>query len=169
MPGDTQSFVSIDIWTMIFAWCNLVILFFILKKLLFKPIMNVIEKRQKEIDDMYTDASTSKTEAESMRADYEVKLTRANEESEQIIRDATRKAQLKEEEILRDAQAQASRTLKRAEEQIEMEKKHAMNEIKDEVSDMAVAIASAVLERDVKPEENSAIIDSFIENLGDDK
>ena len=65
MPGDTQSFVSIDIWTMIFAWCNLVILFFILKKLLFKPIMNVIEKRQKEIDDMYTDASTSKTEAES--------------------------------------------------------------------------------------------------------
>ena len=169
MPGDTQNFVSIDIWTMIFAWCNLVILFFILKKLLFKPIMNVITTRQKEIDDMYTDASTSKSEAESMRADYEVKLTRANEESEQIIRNATRKAQLKEEEILRDAQAQASKTLKRAEEQIEMEKKHAMNEIKDEVSDMAVAIASAVLERDIKPEENSAIIDSFIENLGDDK
>ena len=169
MAGEYESFVSIDIWTMIFAWCNLIILFFILKKLLFKPIMNMIEQRRKEIDDMYSDASTSKEQAETMRADYEVKLTRASEESEQIIRDATRKAQLKEEEILRDAQAQASKTLRRAEEQIEMEKKHALNEIKDEVSGMAVAIASAVLERDVKAEENSAIIDNFIENLGDGK
>ena len=169
MAGEYESFVSIDIWTMIFAWCNLIILFFILKKLLFKPIMNMIDQRKKEIDDMYTDASTSKEQAETMRADYEVKLTRANEESEQIIRDATRKAQLKEEEILRDAQAQASKTLRRAEEQIEMEKKHALNEIKDEVSGMAVAIASAVLERDVKAEENSAIIDNFIESLGDGK
>lgn len=169
MPGEYESFVSLDIWTIIFAWCNIIILFLILRKLLFKPIRNMIEQRQNEIDSMYSDANKSKSEAETMRADYENKLTRATEESEQMIRDAVKKAQLKEEEILREAQKTAAQTVKRAEEQIALEKKHALNEVKDEVSDIAVAIASAVLSRDVKAEENSDIIDSFIDSLGDEK
>lgn len=169
MPGEYQGFVSIDIWTMIFAWCNLIILFLVLKKILFKPLKNMIDTRQREIDDMYSDANKSKTDAENIRATYEQRLQRANEESEQIIRDATRKAQLKEEEILQEAHEMAAKTLKHAEEQIDMEKKQALNDIKDQVSDMAVAIASAVLERDVKKEENADIIDSFIQNLGDEQ
>lgn len=169
MPGEYQSFVSIDIWTMIFAWCNLIILFLVLKKILFKPLKNMIDTRQREIDDMYSDANKSKTDAENIRATYEQRLQRANEESEQIIRDATRKAQLKEEEILQEAHEMAAKTLRHAEEQIDMEKKQALNDIKDQVSDMAVAIASAVLERDVKKEENADIIDNFIQNLGDEQ
>ncbi len=168
MPGEYESFVSIDIWTMIFAWCNLIILFFVLKKLFFKPLKNMIDTRQKQIDDMYADADKSKADAALLKEDYETKLSKATEESETIIRDATRRAQLKEEEILMDAREAASETMKRAEEQIEMEKKQALNDIKDEVADMAVAIASAVLERDVDKSENSQMIDEFIANLGDD-
>ena len=80
---------------------------------------------------------------------------------------ANRRAQLREEEILRDAQDKAAQTMQRAEAQVALEKKRAMNEIKDDVSDMAVDIASAVLQRDIRSEEHTELIDSFIEKLGD--
>ena len=102
-----------------------------------------------------------------MKEQYEARLSEANAEKEEILRVAHRKARLREEEILKQAQEKASHTLKRAEEQIAMEKKRALNDIKDEVSGMAVDIASAVLARDVKAKEHIDLIDSFIEKLGE--
>ena len=61
----------------------------------------------------------------------------------------------------------AARTLERAAEQVEQEKKRAVNEIKNEVSEMAISIASAVIERDVSKDEHTALIDSFIDKMGD--
>ena len=164
-----EGFVGVNLWTMIFAWINLLILYFILKKILFKPIKNMIDSRQKEVDDMYKGAEEAKESAEKMRAEYEEKLSRANEESEEILKSAQRRALLKEEEILKEANAQASRTLERAEEQIALEKKRALNEVKDEVSEMAIGIASAVIERDVKADEHKALIDDFINNIGNEQ
>ena len=62
-----ESFVGVNFWTMIFAWINLLILYLFLKKLLFKPIKNMIDSRQKEIDDMYADAENNRADAENMR------------------------------------------------------------------------------------------------------
>ena len=147
-----ESFVGVDFWTCLFTLCNLVILYLVMKKLLFKPVKNMIDSRQKEVDDLYDNANRAKAEAE---------------ESEALLRDANRRAQLREEEILRDAQDKAAQTMQRAEAQVALEKKRAMNEIKDDVSDMAVDIASAVLQRDIRSEEHTELIDSFIEKLGD--
>ena len=161
-----ESFVGVNLWTMLFAWCNLLIMYLFLKKFLFVPVKRMIDSRQQEVDDIYADAEQSKTDAEQMKREYEDKLACANEESEEILRTAVRKAQLREEEILKDAQAEAQRTLDRAEEQIELEKKKAINDVKDQVSEIAIGIASAVIERDIKPEEHKDMIDSFIDNMG---
>jgi F-type H+-transporting ATPase subunit b len=161
-----ESFVGVNFFTMIFAWCNLLILYLFLKKILFNPIKNMIDSRQKEIDDMYSDAENAKATANEMKAEYESKLEKATEESEEILKKTVRKAQLREEEILQEANEKAARTLERAAEQVELEKKKAVNDIKNEVSEMAVSIASAVIERDVSKDEHSALIDSFIENIG---
>ena len=163
-----ESFVGVNFWTMIFAWCNLLILYLFLKKLLFVPIKNMIDSRQKEIDDMYKDAEESRDEAEKLQAEYEEKLANAKEESEDILKSAVRKAQLREEEILREAGEKAARTLERAEEQVELEKKRAINEVKNEVSEMAISIAAAVLERDVDSNEHKELIDEFISEMGDE-
>jgi F-type H+-transporting ATPase subunit b len=162
-----EAFVGINPFTMIFAWVNLLILYLFLKKLLFKPVKNMIDSRQKEIDDMYSDAEKSRKDAAALKSEYEEKLENANEESEQILRNALRRAQLREEEILREADKKASRTLERAAEQVELEKKRAINEVKNEVSDMAVSIAAAVIERDVKKDEHQSLIDEFINRMGD--
>ena len=161
-----EDFVGVNLWTMLFAWLNLLILYIILKKIAFVPLKNMIDSRQKEIDDMYSDAEKSRADAEALKSDYEERMCNAKEESEEIVKTAIRRAQLREEEILRDADKKAERVLERAEEQIELEKKRMMGEIKDEVSKMAVEIASAVIERDVSETEHKDLIDSFIDKMG---
>ena len=162
-----EAFVGVNFFTMIFAWINLVILYVFLKKLLFKPVTDMINSRQKEIDDMYSEAEGAKASANEMKAEYEEKIASADAESEEILRRAVRRAELREEEILREADKKAARVMERAEEQIELEKKRAINEVKNEVSEMAIGIASAVIERDVNGDEHKKFIDSFIENMGD--
>ncbi len=162
-----ESFVGVNVWTMIFAWCNLLILYVFLKKILFKPIKNMIDSRQQEVDDMYSEASKAEESAKAMRTEYEKKISAANEEAEAILRTAQRRAQLKEEEILREADAEAARVRERAEEEIELEKKRMLGEIKDEVSDMAIGIAAAVIGREVSAEEHVDLIDSFIDEIGE--
>ena len=148
-----EAFVGVNPWTMLFAWVNLLILYLFLKKLAFNPLKNMIDSRQKEIDDMYSEAEDSKKAAGDLKAEYEEKISHATEESE---------------EILRDPNPQAARTIERAEEQIELEKKRALNEVKDEVSAMAIGIASAVIERDVNESEHRDLIDDFINNMGNE-
>lgn len=162
-----ESFVGVNFWTCLFTLVNLLILYKVMKKLLFKPVMNMIDSRQKEIDDLYADANQSKADAASLKSEYETRLSEAKAESEKILESANRRAKLHEEEILRDARAQAALTLKRADEQIELEKKHALNDLKDDVSVIAVDIASAVLARSIQREDHAELIDSFIENLGE--
>lgn len=159
--------IGVDVWTMIFTFCNLMIVFFFAKKFLLGPVKKMIDSRQREIDDMYEDAGRSVEDGNRFKAEYEEKLKAATEESEAIMRETVRNARLKEETILREARDEASQILKRADEQIEMERRQAVNDIKNDVSDMAVDIAGAVLGRDIKPEEHSELIDSFIDRFGE--
>ena len=163
-----EGVISLDVWTMLFTFMNLLLLFYFARKFLFKPIKNMIDSRQKEIDDLYDDAGKAKSDAEQFKAEYEVKLEQATAESEEIMRRAVRNAQLKEEEILKQARDEAAKTLQRAEEQIESERKQAMEDIKNDVSDIAIDIASAVLSREISEDEHREMIDGFIDRLGEE-
>ena len=68
-----EGFVGVNFWTMIFAWINLLVLYLVLRKILFKPIKNMIDSRQKEVDDMYDEAESSRRDAALMKAEYEEK------------------------------------------------------------------------------------------------
>ena len=162
-----EGFVGVNFWTMLFAWVNILILYLAMRKFLFGPIKNMIDARQKEIDDLYAEAETRRQNALTMETEYREKLARAEEEGEEIRRTAQRRATLREEEILREAEEAARRTVRRAEEQVEMERARALNEVKNEVGTLAVQIATAIIGRDVEGEEHTALIDSFIETVGD--
>ena len=163
-----EDFIGVNPFTMLLAWVNLFILYVFLKKLLFKPVKNMIDSRQKEIDDMYKDAEDAKTAAGEMKAEYEDKIAKVGDECDEILKNAHRRAELREEEILREADAKAKRALERADEQIALQKKNAINEVKDEISDMALDIAKAVIERDISKKDHEGLIDDFINKLGED-
>lgn len=164
---DFLSFVTIDFWEMVFTWGNLIILLLLMKKFLFKPVKNILDKRQGEIDASYSEAEKATEEASALKAEYEDRLSAAKDEATELIQDATRRAALAEEEILRDAHVKADRIIARAEEQTELDKQNAIGEVKNEISDIAVALASKIIEKEISKDDHAKMIDSFIDSVDD--
>ena len=163
----TLDFISIDPWRMIIQIGNLIILFLLMKKFLFKPVKAILDKRQAEVDSMYNEAAAAETAAKEMRDDYEQRLASAKQEPGEILRDASQKAQLRSEEMLDETRQQTAAMKAKASAEIEQEKKKAANEIKDEVSSIAMDIASKVVEREISAADHAALVDAFISNMGD--
>lgn len=162
-PGE---FLNINFFTALFTLVNTILLFVVLKKKLFKPVLKIIDDRQKEIDDLYTDAGNAREKAQAMEAEYRQKLEDAAQTTEQMVKEATIRGQNREEEIIRNANAQAEAIRAKAESDALREKNKAINEAKDEISQIAVAIAGKVVEKNLDGEEQSRLVDSFIEELG---
>ena len=165
--GQFEAFVGVYFWTALFILLNTLVIFFVAKKFLFVPVMKIIESRQQEIDDMYTQAETSRDEAEKLQSQYEEKLSQAAATSERLVKEATIRAQSREEEIIREANARAEAIRAKASADIAQEKKKAINDAKDEISVSAVAIAGKVVGRELDAEDQSKLVDSFIEELGE--
>ena len=163
-----ESFLGVNPWTALFILLNTLTIFFVAKKFLFVPVMNMIDSRQKEIDDMYSSAGQKKSEAEALQAEYQQKLNDAYATSERIVSEAVARGQNREEEIIRKANADASAIMSKASADIEMEKKKAINDAKNEISGLAMAIAGKIVERELNEADQSTLIDSFINGLGDE-
>jgi F-type H+-transporting ATPase subunit b len=129
--------------------------------------MKMIEERQQEIDSMYKDAGDAKEQAQAMQAEYQEKLSAAQETSERLVKEAVARGQHREEEIIRQANQEASAILDKASADIALEKKKAINDAKDEISDIALAIAGKVVGRELNGADQSELIDHFINELGD--
>ena len=165
----TLDFVSIDTWTLIFTWINLFILFLIMKKFLFKPVIKILEERENEVNSLYEKAEAAKKNAEDMENDYTRKLSLAKEEAAQIVKDASREATLKGEKIISDAQKKASAAIKKAENEIDREKKAAVKEIKNDIASIAVSVAQKVIEKDINESDYERLVEEFIEGSGEVK
>ncbi len=166
---ETLDFLSFDIGTILFSWLNLLILFFGLKHFLFKPVNEILEKRQQEVDQSIQEAQDAKIKAEATLSEYEEKLSNAKEESAEMIRKATRKAQQRSDEIVAAAKEDASNILARGREELSQEKRRAESELRGAVSELAVLVAEKVVEREVSPEDHARLIDEFIDSVGDAK
>ena len=162
-----EELLGVNFWTALFVLLNTLAIFFVAKKFLFKPVMKIIKDRQDEIDGMYQAAGDAKKQAEAMRGEYQQKLTAAQQTSERIVKEAVSRGQAREEEILRKANADAAAIMDKASADIALEKKKAINDAKDEISDLAMAIAGKVVERELTDDDQSALIDRFIQDLGD--
>ncbi len=162
-----EELLGVNPWTALFTLANTIALFLVLKKYLFKPVMTVIEDRQNEIDKMYEDADSAKQSARELQHEYEQKLSAAAEASEKLVKDAVARGRDREEEILRQANQEAAAILNKAAADIAQEKKKAINDAKDEISDMAMAIAEKVVGRQLNAEDQHQLVDDFIDQLGD--
>lgn len=163
---DNMPFVNLD-WTLLFQWGNLLILYLVIKKFLFGPIQNIIESREKEVQALYDAAEQAKNDAAAMKEEYSEHLANAKDEANEILKIANKKATVRGEEIIRDAQEKAAAIVARADVQIEMERKRAFEEVKQDISDIALLAASKVVERELSAEEHERLIGEFIENVGE--
>ena len=165
--GNFESFIGVNFWTALFTLFNFLILFLVAKRFLIGPILVIIENRQKEIDDMYLQAGSAKDNALALEEAYKQKLSAATETGERIVKEAVARGQAREDEIIHNANAEASAIMDKAAADIAQEKKKALNDAKDEISGMAIAIAEKVVGRELNAADQADLVDSFIAQLGE--
>lgn len=160
-------FLSIDVGTILFTLCNLLILFIGIRHFLFKPVNNILEERQSAVDQSLRDAEEAKTRAEAAEAEYHEKLANAKEESAEMLRNATRKAQQRSDEIVAQAKAEAAGIMQQNRDELDRERRRAESELRSEVAGLAVSVAEKVVEREINQDDHARLIDEFIDSVGD--
>lgn len=164
---DVQGLVGIVPWTFIAQICNLFLQIYLIKRFLFKPINEMLEKRKALADAEIREAEKAKNEAQAIKSEYEQNMQDAKNKANEILATAQKTATMQSEEILKEASQQAAAMKAKAENDIAQEKRKAVNEIKDEIGGMAVEIAGKVIEREICEEDHAKLIDEFIANVGE--
>ena len=162
-----QELVGIVPWTFVAQICNLFIQVYLIKRFLFKPVNEMLEKRKALADAQIREAEKAKADADAIKTEYEQNMKEAKEKANEILTTAQRTAALQSEEVLKEAASQAAALKSKAESDIAQEKRKAVNEIKDEIGGIAVEIAGKVIEREISEEDHTKLIDEFIANVGE--
>ena len=167
MEAVYQSLVAVEPFTLIVTILNLFLQIFLIKKFLLDKVMQVLDQRREAADKEISEAENARLEAQSIKETYENNMKQAKEEAGQILAHARKTADERSEEIIRDAQAQAVQLKQKAAEDIAQEKKKALNDAKDEISGIAMAIAGKVVGRSLNEQDQAQLVDAFIDELGE--
>jgi F-type H+-transporting ATPase subunit b len=156
-------------WVTLMQIANTLILFLIMKKLLFKPVTEFMAAREAEIADSIESAEAKNREADGLKAEYQEKLAKSEEEGRTIVRQATQKAENKAYEIKKVAEDEIAHLKVKAQKDIEREHVKAINVLKDDIASMAMMAASKVIEKDIDEKAHKSLVDNFINEVGDTK
>lgn len=160
--------ISVNIWQILISLANLAILYVLFKKLLYKPVQAVIEKRRQAIDDQYAAAAAAEKNAEENRELYAQKMAGAQAEAEGIIKDATVNAGRRSDSIVADAREKADAIVRQAQVEAELEKKKAQQSIRQDIAEVSAALAEKLLQREMSESDHRGLIDSFLDEIGDE-
>ena len=161
-----QSLVTVNPVTLIAQICNLFIQLLIVKIFFLDKIKAILDQRREAADKEITVAEAAKAEALAIKQTYEQNMREAKAKADDILMNAQRSATSRSEEIIGQAQAAAAQIKSKASADIEMEKKKAINDAKNEISGLAMAIAGKVVARELTTADQEKLIDSFIDELG---
>lgn len=162
-----QSLVAVEPVTLIANICNLFIQMLIIKKFFLDKILAVLDQRRNAADKEISDAKTAKDEALSIKKTYEENMLQANAKANEILAAAQKTAAERSEKIIAEAQFSAAQIKSKASADIAQEKKKAINDAKNEISGLAMAIAGKVVGRELAESDQQGLIDRFIDELGD--
>ena len=162
-----QSLVTVNPVTLIAQICNLFIQLFLAKKFFLDKVKSILDQRREAADREITDAQAAKAEALVIKETYEKNMLEAKQQASTILERAQKTAATRGEEIIRQANEEAVAIRSKASADIAQEKKKAINDAKDEISEMAMAIAEKVVGRALNEVDQASLVDHFIEELGE--
>ena len=146
---------------------NIFILFFALSYLLFNPARAFLEKRRQKIAGDLAEAADNKKTAQELKAEYESKLKEINKEADMILAEARKKAMIKETDILDEARAEAARIIERANRQVELERKKALDDMKQEIVSIASLMAGKVVASSIDVKVQDSLIEETLNEMGE--
>lgn len=144
---------------------NLLVAYLILKFALFKPLMKVMKARKESISKQITDAEEKEKQAEEKLDEATRRIDASHEEAMQLIADARTQAEKQSETIIVTAKKEAQDIRDRAEEDAKGTRKAMLEEMKDEVADLAVSIAGRVLAGSEKGADEASLREKALQEL----
>ena len=167
LAGEVLELVNINVDTIIFTLINTLIIFLLYRFLLHNKVMAVMESRKDKINEEMKAAEDAQAKAKAMQDEYAKLLEQSREEAAKIVSDAVKRAGERENQIIAEAQQNAAAIKQKAEESIELEKKKAVNEIKDQISDIVIMASEKVCEKEISRADNEELINKFIAEVGE--
>lgn len=153
--------------TILFTILNLLVLFFILKKLLFGRVNAVLEQRAALVKSEIASAEATNQQAQELKAQYEDKLTDARHEAAKIVADAQNRAQRVYEGKMAEAETDAKRLCGEAERQIADQREAMLRSARNEVASLALLAAEKVAQRSMNQADDKALVDAFLSEVGE--
>ena len=160
--------ISVNIWQIVVSLLNLVILFLIVKKFLYKPVSKMLSDRRELLESQKQEAEKSLAQANATKAELEQRLENAHREAEDILAKATLDAERRRDKIDEQARKDAQDIIRQAKNEAELEKSRVQGEIKEQIVDVSLALSEKLIEREIKAEDHHSLIESFISQIGDD-
>lgn len=157
--------ITVNIWQILISLANLVILFLIFKKFLFKPVKEVLAKRQAEVSSIYDEASKTNDDALELKSSWEERMKKAEDEADSIVKEAVDKADRRSEVMLYESREKAESIIRKAKAEAERDKADAQEYIRKEIIDVSAAMSEQVLGREINMDDHNNLIDNFIDNL----
>lgn len=155
------------LFTSFITGVNVFILFFALSYLLFNPVRSALEKRKQKIAGELKSAADDKEAAHAMKAEYELKLQEVKKEAEAILEDARKRAKQREAEIIEEAREEANRIVTRGSREVELERKKALDDMKEQIISIASVMAGKVVAASIDTTVQDALVNETLKEMGE--
>ena len=149
------------IWT----WLVFIVLFFLLRKYAWPPIVRLTEEREKLIAKQLQEAERVNTEAKTALEEHKQLLSGAKDEAHKLINEAKGLASKERERLLAQARDEQQQVLERAKREIEVERERAVAELRREAVDLSLAAASKLIEQRVDSDADRKIVEEYLDTL----
>lgn len=158
--------LNIDPWDILETVANLLILFFLLRKFLFKPVIMVMDKRQNMINEDIQSAQEAKAQAEELKRQYEEQIADIKTEADKITDSAVERAEIRSRRIIDDARNESQKIIAQAHEATERERAEILGSAKEEIADLAVMAAARIMEKNIDEQSNLVYARQLLEEVG---
>jgi len=151
------------IWTLISFFLLLVIL----KKLAFPQILKALKKREETIQQQLEEARKTRQEAENLLGEYKRQLGEARSEAQKVINEGKELGENIRKEIIQKAQQESNQIVKRAQEEIELQKQKALLELQEKIADLSIMAASKVINKSLNPDDHRRLVEEYVAKVGE--
>ncbi|GAB62513.1 F0F1 ATP synthase B subunit [Candidatus Jettenia caeni] len=164
---DILNTLGINFKSIIIQGTGFLILLFVLKKFLFGKISAVIKARTDEVRNTYERIEKDRAEAETVKLEYQRKLSEAEADAARRIQEAINEGNRISEEIIKRAKEEVELVRIKAQEGIEQERKKALTEIRNQVVTLSILASSRIIKQSISPQTAEELVDGFIEEIGE--
>ncbi|GAA0366604.1 F-type H+-transporting ATPase subunit b [Bacillus horti] len=168
-PEGTESagfLASVEWGTMLYSLFIFILLFLLLRKFAFGPLMKVMEERQEKISADIATAEENRLEAQRLLSEQEAALEAARADAKQILDNARATSEKQAEQIIQTAKQEIEQSKKVARAEIEREKEQAVEALRAQVGSLSVMLATKVIEKELDAQQQEKLIENYLKEVG---